>query len=68
MMASRAPYWIGETGRPGDGVYNVRIPRAVPELSHVERTMRLAAPLLPDGSDVLAEIGWRPWQQTAVAS
>jgi heptosyltransferase-1 len=52
MVASRAPYWIGETGRPGDGVYNVRIPRADSELSHVERMMRLAAPLLPDATAI----------------
>ena len=46
MLASRAPYWLGETGRVRDEVFNVDTPPADPSLSNAMRTLRLVSPLL----------------------
>ena len=51
MFASRAPYWLGESGRAGDRVFNVRSSPAEVSLSYAMRTLRVVAPLLPDETD-----------------
>ena len=51
MLASRAPYWLGESGRAGDEVFNVRSTPAGPTLSYAMRTLRVVTSLLPDESE-----------------
>jgi ADP-heptose:LPS heptosyltransferase len=52
MLASRARYWVGESGRRTSWVYNVALPPAPDGLLHLERELQLAIPFLDDGASV----------------
>ncbi len=69
MLASRAPFWVGESGRRTSWVYNVAVPPAPDGLLHLERELRLAAPFLEDRAAVEArpmlvvDSGERAWAE-----
>ncbi len=50
MLASRARYWVGESGRRTGWTYNVAVPPAPNGLLHVEREVRLAVPFVAGGA------------------